>query len=239
MLSVVIPAYNEGYVIGDTLRHTIEALEVGVGDFELVVVDDGSTDNTASVVRERMATTERIRLVSYGANRGKGYAVRKGLSESRGDTVAIFDADLDISPSCIAQLYSQLMSGPYDGIIGSKAHAGFTSDASFKRRFVTKSSTAAVQMLFRIPFKDTQVGLKVFRKAAIDPIIPRLTADRFILDIELLYWAHRKRLRILEAPVAIKRSGSVSSINTAAVIRSGLDVLWLFLRTRFLRHHDD
>ena len=238
MLSVVIPAYNEGYVIRETLCQTIEALEAGVGDFELVVVDDGSSDDTVSIVAEQMASDERIRLVSYETNRGKGYAIRTGLAEVRGDTVAIFDADLDIAPSCISRLYDQLVSGRYDGVIGSKMHAESSADPAFIRRFVTKLSIAAVGILFRIPFRDTQVGLKIFRKAAIDPIIPRLSVDRFILDIEILYWAHRKGLRIVEGPVTINRSGSVSNVTLAAVIHSAADVLRLFVRTRFASNID-
>jgi len=232
MLSVIIPAYNEGSVIEETLGHLIDSLSTSDLDFEILVVDDGSVDDTAEVVRGSMANEPRINLISYRPNHGKGYAIRCGLNKSYGDFIVLFDADLDIPPSCINVLYSLLLAGSYDGVIGSKAHDDSFTNLAWVRRLITRFTNLIVQLLFRLPFKDTQVGVKVFRKKVIEAVLPELKADGFTADVELLYWAHRKGYIVAEGPVTINQTASTSSVRMCSIIRATTDLISLFFRTR-------
>ena len=233
MLSVILPAYNEGYVIGDTLRQLTDSLDASLADFEILVVDDGSDDNTAEVVRGLMRSEPRINLISYQPNHGKGYAVHRGFDESSGAFIALFDADLDIPPQCILGLYTMLLDSPHDGVIGSKVHReSSTTDISFNRRLITKSTNLLVRLLFRLPFRDTQVGVKVFRKRVIDAVRPHLITNGFTADIELLYWAHQKGFTIVDGPVTIKQFTSNSSVNIRAIMTATVEIFTLFFRTR-------
>ena len=234
MLSVIIPAYNEGHVIEETLGQMVDSLSTPDLDFEILVVDDGSVDDTAEVVRGAMVNEPRINLISYQPNHGKGYAVRCGLNKSYGDFIVLFDADLDIPPSCINVLYSLLVAGPYDGVIGSKAHDDSSTDLAYVRRLITRFTNLIVQLLFRLPFKDTQVGVKVFRKAVIEAVLPELKTDGFTADIELLYWAHQKGYVIAEGPVIINRAASTSSVRMRSIIKAMTDLVSLFFRTRVI-----
>src|SRR5215211_2493135 len=199
-LSIVIPAYNESARIGKTLREVVAYLGGQPGGGEVVVVDDGSKDDTARVAETVFAETRSRRVET---NRGKGHAVRTGLLAARHAVAAFFDADLSMPVTETPKLVEPVRSGQYDVVFGSRAldrkligtHQPWTREQSGRVfNFVMRRLTG-------LPFKDTQCGFKAFRMDVCRPVVEGALIDRFGFDVELLFIAHRAGLRMLEYPV--------------------------------------
>lgn len=201
MLSVIMPAYNEGARIRTALLETVRALE-GT-DYEVVVVDDGSIDGTAAAAREVARVHPRIRVVRIDANGGKGQAIRYGFSHTRGDPVVMLDADLDIPPQAIWALHATMEASGADVVVGSKRASGSELRAPWIRRLASGVYRRVVDFLFHLPVKDTQTGIKLFRRQVLEAVFPRMRIQRFAHDLELLVAAHRSGYRMAEAPVAV------------------------------------
>jgi dolichyl-phosphate beta-glucosyltransferase len=206
-LSIVIPAYNESARIGKTLRELVAYLEGQAGGGEVIVVDDGSQDDTTrvaeAVLAERAARGVEGRVIRVETNKGKGHAVRTGLLAARNTVAAFFDADLSMPVTETPKLVEPIRSGQYDVVFGSRAldrrligtHQPWTREQSGRVfNFVMRGLTG-------LPFKDTQCGFKAFRMDVCRPVVEGALIDRFGFDVELLFIAHRAGLRMLEYPV--------------------------------------
>ncbi|HEX6184343.1 MAG TPA: dolichyl-phosphate beta-glucosyltransferase [Pyrinomonadaceae bacterium] len=206
-LSIVIPAYNESARIGKTLREVVAYLEGQPGSGEVIVIDDGSKDDTArvseAVFAELAPRRVETRVIRVEPNRGKGHAVRTGLLAARHTVAAFFDADLSMPVTETPKLVEPIRSGQYDVVFGSRAldrrligtHQPWTREQS--GRFFN----VVMRMLTGLPFKDTQCGFKAFRMDVCRPVVEGALIDRFGFDVELLFIAHRAGLRMLEYPV--------------------------------------
>jgi glycosyltransferase involved in cell wall biosynthesis len=206
-LSIVIPAYNESARIAKTLREVVGYLEEQPGGGEVIVVDDGSKDDTTGVAKavfaERRLRGVEGRVIRVDPNRGKGNAVRTGLLAARNTVAAFFDADLSMPVTETPKLVEPIRSGQYDVVLGSRAldrrligtHQPWTREQS--GRFFN----LVMKMLTGLPFKDTQCGFKAFRMDVCRPVVEGALIDRFGFDVELLFIAHRANLRMLEYPV--------------------------------------
>jgi glycosyltransferase involved in cell wall biosynthesis len=206
-LSIIIPAYNEATRIGATLRKILAYLNEQPGGSELIVVDDGSTDDTARVAEEIFSEPARgcveTQVIRVEPNRGKGHAVRTGLLAARGLVALFSDADLSTPISETPKLVQPIRSGQYDVVFGSRAidrtligvHQPWTREQS------GKVFNLMVRLLAGLPFKDTQCGFKAFRMDVCRAVVAGARIDRFGFDVELLYVAHRAGLRLLEYPV--------------------------------------
>ncbi len=201
-LSVVIPAFNEEARIGPTLRRVIEYCDSAYPDaYEILVVDDGSTDATVTVARSEGEACAGLRLLEQGENRGKGAAVRAGMLAAKGARVLFSDADLATPIEEIAKLEARLDDG-YDIAIASRALAG--ADIRVRqhpmRELMGRSFNALVRMLLMSGIRDTQCGFKLFRRAAAVDLFGRSTVDGFAFDVEVLMLA-RGTYRVAEVPV--------------------------------------
>ena len=216
-LSVVIPAYNEAAIIGDTVAR-VAAYLAASGDHELIVVDDGSRDATASIVQACAEEHPHVRLVRNPGNRGKGYAIRNGVLHARGEYVLYTDADLVYPIEGMAPFLAALRAGA-DLAIGSRSHAG-TLFALHPRHFsyiyqrylVGRAYIAVVNWLLRLGVSDTQCGFKAFRGAVARDIFARLCLDDFAFDVEALYIARQRGYRLVELPVYFLYLGEQSSV---------------------------
>ncbi|HEX8290988.1 MAG TPA: dolichyl-phosphate beta-glucosyltransferase [Pyrinomonadaceae bacterium] len=206
-LSIVIPAYNESARIGKTLREVVAYLEDQPGGGEVVVVDDGSKDDTSRVAEtvfaERSVPSVEGRVIRVEPNRGKGHAVRAGLLAARSTVAAFFDADLSMPVTETPKLVEPIRSGQYDVVFGSRAldrrligtHQPWTREQS------GRVFNLVMKLLTGLPFKDTQCGFKAFRMDVCRSVVEGALIDRFGFDVELLFIAHRAGLRMLEYPV--------------------------------------
>ena len=204
-LSIVVPAYNESVRLATTLPKILEYLSTNIPESELIVVDDGSTDNTAAAAREILSAGERVRtsVLSYQSNLGKGRAVRLGLLASRGEVALFSDADLSTPITETPKLVEPIVRGECDLAFGSRAldRTLIGVHQPWRREQGGRVFNLIVRLATGLPFWDTQCGFKAFRMSVCRPIIEGATVDRFGFDVELLFIAHRAGLRLKEVPV--------------------------------------
>lgn len=204
-LSIVVPAYNEAERLDTTLPKILDYLSHNVPESELIVVDDGSTDNTAATAREILSSSDRVRtsVLSYQSNLGKGRAVRLGLLASRGNVALFSDADLSTPISETPKLVEPIRRGECDLAFGSRAmdRSLIGVHQPWRREQGGRVFNLLVRLATGLPFWDTQCGFKAFRMSVCRPIIESATVDRFGFDVEFLYIAHRAGLRLKELPV--------------------------------------
>jgi dolichyl-phosphate beta-glucosyltransferase len=203
-LSVIIPAYNEEDRLGPTLDSVAGFLEASGTDYEILVVDDGSTDGTADLVRRRATQSPRLRLVRNPRNRGKGYSVRRGVEEARGRLVLFSDADNSTPPEEMAKLLPKLQAEGYDIAIGSRALKESVLEVRqpFYREYMGRAFNLIVRMVARLPIHDTQCGFKAFKADVARTLFSHQTIERFSFDVEVLYLAlHKYGFRCVEVPV--------------------------------------
>lgn len=197
--SLIIPAYNEEKRIGDTLRHVFEYLSRQSYDAEVIVVDDGSADQTANVVREEFP---QVNLISYQPNRGKGYAVKQGIEAASGKYRVFYDADASTPIEEVEKLWPKFQAGA-QVVIGSRSIAG--ANVEIHQAWYRENMGRIFNLIVRIVafggFSDTQCGFKGFTAESCAIIFPRQTIERFSFDAELMFMALKHKLPIAEVPV--------------------------------------
>lgn len=195
-LSVIIPAYNEEKRLGPNLGPVLKYLHKHFPNFELIIVDDGSTDNMAKSVRKAVLSEPRARLISYKLNRGKGYAVKKGVLASLGKQVLFMDADMSTPIGEIPKILKMLENA--DIVIGSRGK----SDAPPFRQIASFVFDQIKYILVGLrEFKDTQCGFKAFDGDIARKLFAKSQVDRFMFDVEILYLAVKMKYKIIEMPV--------------------------------------
>jgi dolichyl-phosphate beta-glucosyltransferase len=229
VLSLVIPAHDEIARLGATLDATLAWLAGSGRPAEVIVVDDGSTDGTGSLVEARAALAPQLRLVRLPVNQGKGAAVRAGVRAARGDRVLFMDADLATPLAEIDNLEAALDRGA-DVAVGSRALAGSSVEVRQHplREGMGKGFNLLVRLMFGVSVRDTQCGFKLFTAAAARAVCEESVVDRFAFDVELLLRA-RGRFRVVEVPVRwrhVERS-KVSPFVDAPAMARDLVRLWL------------
>jgi glycosyltransferase involved in cell wall biosynthesis len=199
-ISVLAPAYNEEQHIRQFIEETGAVMD-GLGlDYDIVVIDDGSTDRTAEIVRH-LSSNPRLKLVSYIRNMGKGYAVKQGFAHATGDLVLLIDTDMDISPRQIIGYISASELG--DIVLASKWHPGSHTEMPLIRKLLSHGFNLTVTLLTGLRVRDTQSGMKVFRRNVLENVLPKLAVKRYAFDVELLTVANLQGFSIVEYPVSI------------------------------------
>jgi glycosyltransferase involved in cell wall biosynthesis len=200
--SIIIPAYNESARLGSTLDRVLGYVSAQSWDAEVIVVDDGSRDNTADMVREYAQSHPGLRLLQNPGNRGKGYAVRNGMLNATGNVLLFSDADLSAPIEEAPRLFSAIASGA-DIAIGSRwlQPEMQTHRQSLLRQFYGRLFNLALRLVLGLNFKDTQCGFKAFTRDAARLVFPQQQIERWGFDPELLYLARRAGLKVEEVGV--------------------------------------
>jgi dolichyl-phosphate beta-glucosyltransferase len=200
--SIVIPAYNEGKRLAPTLEKVLAYVGQQGWDAEVIVVNDGSRDNTAEIVGKFAEVNPQVRLVENSGNRGKGYSVRNGMLKAQGEVIVFSDADLSSPIEEMPKLLQAIADGA-DVAIGSRwLRADLqTTRQSLHRQLFGRVFNGLNRIILGLHFKDTQCGFKAFTRAAAQTILPLQQIERWGFDPEILFLARKFGFRVKEVPV--------------------------------------
>ena len=238
-ISVVIPSYKQE----KTIRKDVENLKRSLIDlpmtYEILVVIDGNMDKTYETIKD--LRSKNIKIYMYEKNEGKGYAVKYGMKKAGGDVIGFIDAGMDISPASISMLINHMIWYDADVIVGSKLHPVSQVEYPLARRILSWGWRSFTHLLFGFKVRDTQVGLKIFKKKVARDVFPRLLVKKFAFDVEMLAVAYTLGYkRIFEAPVRLNFN-NVSSITSIGLWRVILfmiiDTLAIFYRLKIIRYY--
>lgn len=239
-ISVIMPAHNEGNRIYENLTKTHKVLKRTFISHEIILVSDGSKDNTVSEARRASMDIGSIKVLEYNNNTGKGHALKSGFGYVKGDLVAFLDADLDIHPRQIQTLYHNMNKTNADVIIGSKYHRASKVNTPKRRKLISLIYKIILFVLFRLPLRDTQAGLKLFKTEVLKRVFPKTLCKRFAFDVELLANAHHLGYKITESPIVLtfRRRMKWGNIKFNTLYYTGIDTLAIFYRMYILRYYD-
>ena len=234
-LSVVVPAYREGAAIVENIARLVDALESTSLSWEVIVVVDGDPGTYFAALPCREA---RVQVHGYETNRGKGFALRYGMSKASGELVTFIDSDMEISPEEIGRMATLLDLYDADVVVGSKRHPLSEVQYPRLRRIQSMGYQLLVRMLFRVRVRDTQTGLKMMRREVAARVLGAALVKRFAFDLELLALArHFGFRRIIEAPVRISYAFA-STTNLRSVFWVLVDTAAIWYRLRLRRTYD-
>lgn len=240
-LSVVMPAYRqEKTIVEDVSRIEQLVQKIFPDDYEILVVVDGRVDRTFEQLSQ--LTSPRVKKFVYETNRGKGYALRFGVAKAVGDYIVFLDAGMEINPKGVAVLWEYLKRCEADVVIGSKRHPESKVAYPLLRRLTSVGYQLLVRLLFGLNVKDTQTGLKIFRREVLEKVMPRLLVKDYAIDIEILAVAHHLGFKkIFEAPVDVRHTfvSLTQKSMLRIILRMFRDTLAVFYRLRILRYYDD
>jgi glycosyltransferase involved in cell wall biosynthesis len=234
-LSVIVPAFREAGHIQENLGKLLGELD-GLGrTYEVIVVSDGNTDETAREA-ERVVSPN-IKVIEYNRNMGKGYALRCGVVHSSGELVTFIDADMELDPKYIKPFVAVMDAFECDAVIGSKRHPMSRVHYPFFRRAQSTIYQLLIRLLFHLKVRDTQTGLKLFKRSVLEEVVPLLAIKRYAFDLELLVVARTLGYaKVMEAPVNLDYQFN-STVNLAAVWKILWDTAAIFYRLRVVRHY--
>jgi len=238
-ISVIMPAFNEGDVIEKNVYETIKTFESFKVKYEIIVIDDGSSDDTLKKLKLLEDKFPDIVKVSRNMkNYGKGRALKKGFRFAAGDYVVFLDSDIDLHPAQLETFFNIMKLDNSDVVIGSKRHPNSVLNYTLQRRIISSIYFFFIKILFGLPIRDTQTGLKLFKHSVLKEVFPKVVINSFAFDLEILAYAHRLGYKIAEAPVFIDSKRSFSRIGIKDLINTGFDTLLVFYRVHFLKSYN-
>ena len=228
-VSVLMPAYQLESTIGDNIDRVASV----VADWpvvEVIVIDDGSTDDTKGFAEKAAADHDFVSVVSYPVNRGKGGALKEGFAHSTEQTVVFLDSDLDLPPEQLPGFVNEFEQLGVAALVGAKRSAMAPGRYPVVRRILSLTIAPVNRRLFRLPIRETQTGLKAFRRDALENTLPHLETAGYTFDLELLVRIRKAGGSLAEAPVALSK-GSSSGLSMATLWEMGRDTLKIWFRS--------
>jgi len=236
-LSVLMPMYNEEFHVASNIMQTDEYFKKMGVSYEIIVMDDGSKDHTYD--KANVMKKEHIRIFKLARNQGKGKALREAFEKSTGDLVMFLDGDLDIHPKQFEVLFDTMKKENADVVIGSKRHPKSILHYPTERKIMSASYFFIVKILFGLPLRDTQTGIKLFKREVLSKIFHRVLIKGYAFDLELLVLAHHFGFRISEAPVVVDYKGKFGHIKFRTIFNMMWDTAAVFYRLKILRYYDN
>lgn len=226
-LSVIMPVYNEEDVISESIKKMLQVLNSSRVNYELIVVDDGSTDHSRDIIE---MYSDRIHFLHYERNSGKGYALKYGVHHSKGSHVIFVNSDLDLNPSNVIKYVNIAVKENKDVVIGSKWARGSSVSYSLTRTILSLLFHLYTKILLNIKVKDSQAGLKIFKRDVLDSIIGEVEAKGYAFDVEVLLLAEKKGYSIHELPLFSDQATRHSKISVKAIEVMFIEVWKIYLR---------
>lgn len=237
MLSVVMPFYRLGAAAGENIATVARLMESRGVPFEIVAVDDGSGDGTAESILQAARAHGCIHPVILAENGGKGAALVAGFGASRGSHVLLLDGDLDLDPAMTWRFFETMRDRGADIVIGSKMHPESQIDYPWRRRLASRVYYSIVRCLLGLPVRDTQTGMKLFSRDALDFAFSRMVTKRYAFDLEVLAIARDAGYRVAEAPIKLDYRGKAGALTLRNVRDVLVDTAAIFWRARLLGYY--
>lgn len=247
LLSVIVPVYKQQKTIKQDLTRILATLKQTPYKFEIIVVIDGTTlDN--SYKEAKQIKDNALKVYGYPTNKGKGQAVRYGMEKAKGDILTFIDSGMDIDPKGIIMLIQHMDWYNADIVVGSKLHsASIVQNYTLQRKIMTYVYYRLVKLLFGLRIRDTQTGLKVFKRKPLEKTLPLLVVKRFAFDIEILAVANYiGYTKIYDAPVQVAwKHQDVSMHRVFKLFTKGTilnfltDTFAVWYRMKILKYYDD
>lgn len=246
LISVIIPAYRAESFIEKNLENVRRVMEQLRYPYEIICVVDGKVDRTYEIARKlEKIYPKQIKAKGYLTNLGKGHAVRFGMAKAKGNIVGFIDAGYELNPNSLSMLLEHFEWYNADIIVGSKRHQASKVVYPWQRKILSYGYQFIVRMFFGLKVRDTQVGIKFFRREVLQKVMPRLVVKAFAFDIEMLSIANYLGYkRIFEAPVELKMEfgKGMSTITSKGFLKTVFLMMWdtaaVFYRLKILRFYD-
>lgn len=242
LLSLVVPAYKQEKTIVKDIVALDKALSVFSFRHEIIVVVDGFVDKTHDLLLNHKSEIRSLKVLGYEDNRGKGFAIKLGVEKAKGDIIGFIDAGMDLDPSEISIMLDIMDWNKADIVIGSKLHPESKVNYPFARKILSWGYRTLTHLLFGFKVKDTQVGLKFFKKKVAKDVFSKIIVKKFAFDIEVLAVAYKLGYtKIYEAPIKLDFRGA-STITSTSLWKIIFWMLWdtaaVFYRLRVLKYYD-
>lgn len=237
-LSLIVPVYKQEQTIVDNLKQFKLVLDNIRYDYEIIAVVDGILDKSYSKIKK--SRIDKVKCIGLKENFGKSLAIRLGMNEAKGDYVMFIDAGFEIDPNGISMLLEHMEWYNADIIVGSKRHLASQVNYSLERKILSFGYYYLVKFLFGIKVRDTQAGIKIYRKQVLQKVLPRMVEKKFAGDLEILVVADSLGFnRIYEAPIKLDYTlGNMTSAATLkSIIHIIIDTLAIFYRKNFLGYY--
>lgn len=237
-VSVIIPAYNEGAHIRTNLKETIKTFDEFGCDYEIILIDDGSSDNTLSEALKVAQESSKVIVKRNMENYGKGRALKKSIRYANGEYIVFLDADLDLHPGQVQTLFDILRLDEADVVIGSKLHPNSIVEYPLSRKIISYIYFLIIKVLFDLPVRDTQTGLKIFKAKVLKDVFPKITVKKFAFDLEVLAIARHLGYKIAEAPIRLKHKRKFGHMGPRVMWQTGWDTLVIFYQMNIMKYYD-
>jgi len=243
-ISIILPAYKQEKTITEDIKNLEMFLSSLTIPFELIVVVDGLEDDTYK--NAKVLKNKNIKVFCYNKNYGKGYAVKYGMLKAKGDAIGFIDAGMDLDVSAIGMLLDYMLLQDADIVIGSKLHPDSVVAYPVQRKILSWGYRTLTQIMFGFGVRDTQVGLKLFKRRVVRDVFPSLLIKRFAFDVEILAIAYARGYRkIYEAPVRLKFNwgSSIANFTSGSFWKVIFSMLWdtaaVFYRLRIIHYYNN
>jgi glycosyltransferase involved in cell wall biosynthesis len=245
-LSLIIPVYKQEKTIRKDILSIFKTLSQIRYNYEVIVIVDGLFVDTSYYLLKKLQKNhplikQKMKLMALKKNYGKGYALRKGMAQAKGDYIAFIDAGMEIDPNGISMILEHMEWYNADIIVGSKRHPASQVSYPLDRKIVSFFAKLYAKYFLSLNITDTQAGLKIFRKKVLQKVLPKLLVKQYAFDLEILSVANRYGFtRIYEAPIKLNYSfESLTHANGLKILwKSLIDSLAVFYRLKILHYYD-
>lgn len=239
-LSLIVPVYKQEKTIRKDILNILKTMSQIRYNYEVIVVVDGLFVDTSYYILKKLKQNK-LRLIALKKNHGKGFAIRKGMVQAKGDYIAFIDAGMEIDPNGISMILEHMEWYNADIIVGSKRHPASVVNYPLDRKIISFFARLYAKYFLGLNITDTQAGLKIFRKKVLEKVLPKLLVKQYAFDLEILSVASRYGFkRIYEAPIKLNYGfESLTHANGLRILwKSLIDSLAVFYRLRILRYYD-
>ena len=236
-VSILLPVYNMGSTIEEHVKFLIDSIKKIIPNYEIILSNDGSSDNTLEVIKKIEKNYDYIIVVNTDINQGKGHALKRAFEYSSGSYIVFCDADMELPPSQLTNFFDIMENEKADIVIGSKRHPLSSLKYSRIRRSISFIYFMFVKIMFKLPIRDTQTGLKLFKREALEGVFARILVKAFAYDLEVLVAAYTNGFKIAEAPIILNANRHNGFIHMHVLYKTFIDTIAIFYRLRCLNFY--